>query len=110
LTAAGSPDNEAYSNVFLSVQLRYKGLFPARPDDVLAGGFEYAKFSDAASQANETMGGSYLTGEKVAELTYRFRVTPYFAIQPDLQYVMDPSGVSAVRDELVLGVRTSIKF
>ena len=98
------------SNLYLSAQLRYKGLFPARPDDVIAGGFEYAKFSDAASEASEAMGGSYLTGEKVAEVTYRFRVTPYLAIQPDLQYVMDPAGVTTVRDELVIGVRTSIKF
>jgi porin len=110
LTVAGSPDNEAYSNLYLSGQLRYKGLFSARPDDVIAGGFEYAKFSEAASEANEAMGGSYLTGEKVAEVTYRFRVTPYFAIQPDLQYILDPAGVSVARNELVIGVRTSIKF
>ena len=42
--------------------------------------------------------------------TYCFCVIPRFAIQPDSKYVMDPSGFCPVRDELVLGVQTSIKF
>jgi porin len=52
------------------------------------------------------------------EITYQYAVTPWWQLQPDIQYVFNPSGVIAnpnaptqrVRNELVLSLRTNILF
>jgi carbohydrate-selective porin OprB len=44
------------------------------------------------------------------EVTYQVHVTPWCNIQPDLQYIINPSGVVGSHNALVLGLRTSINF
>jgi carbohydrate-selective porin OprB len=51
-------------------------------------------------------GTGFDTNETVLEMFYRFRVTPYLRIQPDLQYVARPSGGS----EAVRGVVASLRL
>jgi porin len=56
--------------------------------------------------------------ETVIEATYQYQVTPWWQIQPDIQYVFNPgSGIvnpdnlsQKVKNEAVLGVRTTISF
>ncbi len=47
-------------------------------------------------------------GETVFELTYRRSVTPFLALQPNLQYVMSPSADPMTDDALVIGLRAEI--
>ena len=57
-------------------------------------------------------------GETYLEITYQYQVTPWWQLQPDIQYVFNPGGGIAnpnaplhrVGDELVLGLRTVIQF
>jgi porin len=58
--------------------------------------------------------------ESVIELTYMAQVTPWWQVQPDLQYVVHPGGHAPLPNEpaqnrtignaTVLGLRTTITF
>jgi len=54
--------------------------------------------------------------EVVLELSYQGQLDPWFTVQPDLQYIFNPSGGvldpndSPRRDALVLGLRSAITF
>jgi porin len=43
--------------------------------------------------------------ETTIEATYSFGVNSHLSIQPDLQYVMSPSGDPAIGNALVIGSR-----
>ena len=44
------------------------------------------------------------------EATYEIAITPWWSIQPDLQWIINPSGVTGSPNALVLGLRTSVAF
>jgi porin len=46
----------------------------------------------------------------VLEATYQAQITPWFSIQPDVQFVIQPGGNGAVPNALVLGLSASIDF
>jgi porin len=95
-----------------------------RDDDTFAIGMGYAKVSgDAAAldKATAFYTGAYVPvrgGETFVELTYQYEATPWWQIQPDIQYVFNPGGGLAnpnnptqrIGNELVLGLRTNILF
>jgi len=62
--------------------------------------FTHARFGDVARQA-----GSLSPAETTFEATYSFNINSHLNLQPDLQYVMSPSGDRAIPDAVVLGSR-----
>jgi hypothetical protein len=58
--------------------------------------------------------------ETVVELTYQHQATPWWMLQPDLQFIINPGGgipdprhpgsSSAIPDATVIGLRSSVKF
>jgi porin len=58
------------------------------------------------------------SSETYIEATYQYQVTPWWQIQPDIQYIFHPGAGTAnpnnpterVKNELVLGVRTNVLF
>jgi len=86
---------------FAEVALGYQGLPPGRDSDVAAIALYYGGFS------------RYLPGqtyELTLEWTYALVVTPWLTIQPDIQYIIHPSGKSSVSNALVVGVQLSLQF
>lgn len=79
----------------------YHGLIPRRSDDSAAVGFYYGELG-----ANVPSGSS----EKVLELDYTAWVTPWLAITPDVQYILNPSGESSSKNALVIGGQFQILF
>jgi len=126
LRVAGSPASRNLVDVYVDGGLNYKGLLPERGDDVLGFGLAYARISDAASGLDrdvDAFNGTHRPVrdyEMALELTYRAQMTPWWTLQPDLQVIFhpgghvsdptDPTGVRAIRDAVVLGVRTSLSF
>ena len=82
--------------------LEWTGPLASRPDDALGLGANWASFSDAA--------GLHGDGELAVELFYQWQVTPWFSLQPDVQWIHSPGGLADVDDALVLTLRTSITF
>ena len=48
--------------------------------------------------------------EAVMEITYQVNLAPWLSLQPDLQYLLHPSGSPRYGDALVLGTRTVVTF
>jgi porin len=93
-----------------------------RDDDTLGIGMGYAQVSPsvAALEREENLLGTptpVQRSETYVEATYQMQVTPWWQIQPDVQYVFNPgAGIvnpdtdQKVENELVIGVRTNILF
>ena len=87
--------------VFFGAGLVYKGLIPDRDEDNAAIGFFYGKLSGDINP-----GGS----EKILEFAYTLQLTPWFYVRPDLQFVLDPAGVSSADTAVVFGGEIGITF
>lgn len=74
---------------------------PGRSDDSVGVSVMHAAFSADARRATPALKAA----ETTIEATWRFPLPHGFAIQPDVQYVFDPSGVPGTPDALVAGVR-----
>jgi porin len=84
---------------FYSLGLQYQGLFKGRDDDVF--GLAYARgfFADrAASDYPEDY-------ENAVEAYYNAQITPWFNLNPGIQYIANPGGVKTANDAVVFGIR-----
>jgi porin len=111
-------DFSANAGFVLHQPLRY------RNDDTFGIGLGYAHVSGEAAGLDRDIAaftGSFTpvrSGETFLEATYQYQVTPWWQVQPDIQYVFNPGAGIAnpnvpsqrVGDELVLGLRTNILF
>jgi len=96
---------------------------PLRDDDTLGLGVGYVDISNRVVRFDQSIAsynaGNYTpikSGETFVEATYQYQATPWWQLQPDLQYVFNPGAGSAnnngqrVKNETILGVRTNIAF
>jgi porin len=102
--------------LFVTAGVSARGLFDARPRDVLSLGVASGYFSEdlrRAQRKGQLLGpdGGVPDRETVTELTYRFdlRNGAYF-IQPDLQYITRPGGTGQFKSALVVGAQFGINF
>ncbi|MGA2043399.1 MAG: carbohydrate porin [Roseiarcus sp.] len=99
--------------------------FFGRDDDTFGLGVDFARVSNSATGFdldtafyNPGVYSPARHNETVLEATYQYQVTPWWQIQPDIQYVITPGGgivnpdnpAQRIRNETVLGLRTNITF
>lgn len=94
---------------YLGAGLVYRGIVPERGEDELGLAVAAARFGEEF-QAAAGGGSTWEDWEVAIELTYRAALTPWFSIQPDLQFVIHPGGDPQVDDALVLGLRGLISL
>jgi porin len=46
----------------------------------------------------------------IFEASYQLQVSPWCSVQPDLQYILQPNGSTAIPNALVLGISVAIDF
>ncbi|WP_241650331.1 carbohydrate porin, partial [Rosenbergiella collisarenosi] len=65
-----------------------------------------------AVAAQQDIAGYWPTGSSAinTELFYRFQLTPWFQLQPSLQYWHNPGAISDTPDAWVMGVKTTVTF
>jgi porin len=104
--------------------LTFHEPFLHRDDDTFGIGMGFAKVSGsvaALDQATAAFTNSFVptrTSETFIEITYQYQMTPWWQLQPDIQYVFNPGGglanpsapTQTIGNELVLGLRTNILF
>src|SRR5262245_4334242 len=100
---------------FANGGLVYRGPFASRPRDRAAFGVVYGEFSHelTRSQRAARSAGSPVgiqTYELVLELTYRFQVTGWLRMQPNLQYIINPGATGLIPNALVAGFQMSVNF
>lgn len=79
------------------------GAFPGRDDDVAGAYVSYVALSDAN-------GAGLGDHETVLELFYKFQITPFISVQPDLQILVNPSGRDDIDDTIIGAVRLELTF
>lgn len=84
--------------------------FIGRPDDQMGLAVAFVLNGGDNKRLILAGGGSPAGSETEIELTYRFSLGDNLALQPDLQYVINPGGTGAVKNALVLGIRLEIGF
>ena len=87
--------------VFYSGGLGYKGLVPSRGKDNTVFGLLVGFFSEDLPDQNYEM---------IIEFSYNIHIAKWLAVQPDIQYVINPNGSDDIKDALVLGVRIEAKL
>ncbi|WOO42551.1 carbohydrate porin [Rubellicoccus peritrichatus] len=97
-------------DVFVSGGTYYRGLIPGRNKDVLALGYYHAFFSDQLADSQRANGIPAQDHESAIELGYRYYVTDYFYVQPNIQGIFNPGGAGLIDDALVLGAQIEVDF
>jgi porin len=90
---------------FVGAGLVYTGPFEGRDEDQIGLGINVGFTSEDFLQS-----GQFDRHETALELTYKFAVNDNFAIQPDLQYIINPGFEPTLDDAFVLGVRAYVVF
>jgi porin len=119
-----APSDRNLLSLYVDGGIAVKGPLAGRPDDKLAFGAVYAKISPNASALDQDRlsanGPPYpiRSSEMVFEASYTAQIAPWWSIQPDVQYIVRPSGgvpdpndpARTVGNALVAGVRSTINF
>lgn len=82
--------------------LTFRGLLHGRDDDTCGIGCTLIDFAD---NLHALTGQTY---ENAVEAFYKYRIRPFAALQPDVQYIAKPNGLE--RDALVAGVRIELNL
>lgn len=105
-----SPSGGAVLRAYVDTGFAYRGLLPGRDDDVAGIGVVWGGLTSGAQQAIDDEGFPSTGAELVIEATYRWQITPWLSLQPDVQVVIDPGARSDLGTAVVTGLRTAIRF
>ena len=112
------PDDRNFITVSVDAGAVYKGVFRRQSgsQDSFGIAFAYNSVSDKVRHAvavarNERVQGVLnFESEPILEATYVLPVTTHWQLQPDVQWVIRPGGTDALRNALVIGLRSSLTF
>lgn len=88
-----------------SLGLRYHGLFEQRGDDIAGISVTYNNASDKYRRLNNSD-----SNQTNVEATYRAQINPWLALQPTLQYIINPNMDPLIKDSWVIGARMEVAF
>ncbi len=100
----------------IALGVTYKGPFDGRHGDTigfaLGSNHVNGRIADNVRLGNDRTGGARAVpgSESVCELFYAWVPRPFFSLQPNLQYVRHPGGVSSSTAVVVIGLRSSVDF
>ncbi len=102
--------------LFITAGVSARGMFAARPRDVVSLGVASGHFSENLQRAQQNgqrprPDGGTQDYETVIELTYRFDLRKgALFIQPDFQYIIQPGGTGNLKNTVVIGSQFGINF
>lgn len=102
--------NYSFVHNYFDAGLNLIGFVPSRPLDVAGIAVGRSGISRQFSASQVAQGDRGYSQETVIEATYRFQVAPWGTIQPDFQYIINPSAQHGSRNAFVSGIRTAITF
>jgi porin len=95
-----SPEKANPTRLYYGAGIYTKGIFAFRETDEVGLAFAHA-----------CTGSSYGSGETSIELTYKLVLGDMLSVQPDLQYIINPSGTESKLDNALVGIlRVSLAF
>lgn len=116
--ATGNGGDRNMISYAVDAGVNLKAPFASRENDTLGFGWGIGRASSGARNYYRTQGFHAPGTENHIELTYQAEVQPWFVLQPDFQYIFNPSGGlesdqwrgHKVADELVFGLHSRISF
>lgn len=122
--AMGAPADRNLIDASLNAGVSVKAPLAGRDNDTFGIGYGWAHVSGRASALDQDT--ARFTGtafpvrgaEHFIEVTYQYQVAPWWQLQPDFQYVINPGGgiqnpqhtSQIIGDEVVVGLRTTVMF
>lgn len=106
----GAPADVNVVDWYWDAGLNFSGFVPGRLQDTAGLAVARSNFSHDYSDAQVTGGANPFTQETVVEATYKIQISPWWTLQPDFQYLINPSGEKGSHDATILGLRTSVVF
>lgn len=97
-----APGNRNVVQEYYGAGVTYRGLFLCRDQDLIGLGVANARFGSGQFAVEGW------TEETATELFYKWYVNDYMTVQPDIQYIANPSGIH--RDAVVPGMRFEVVF
>jgi porin len=82
-----------------------QGLVPGRDRDQLLLTYLASDFSRNYKDSVVGHGGHRPTVEHVLEAGYAIYISDYYTVQPDIQYIIQPNGISSIRNAVVIGIQ-----
>jgi porin len=112
LTAFGrysfSDGNSTSIDGMWNLGLRLRGPLASRPDDALVIGWTHARLARKWRTVQEVVGTDTTAREEAFEITWRAAITPWFALQPNLQSIHHPGGRANAPRATELGLRLEL--
>lgn len=102
----GTPDNQVLG-LLLNAGCVWTGPFPGRDEDAAGLALLWTRLTPGKAAS---LSGTNRGNEFVVEATYQMQLTPWFELQPDLQFVIQPGGSTALANALVIGLSATIDF
>ena len=88
----------------------YQGVVPQRDQDIAMFGLAYGSFSDDYGNAGNAYNGDPVSYEMALEWGYRIQFNRFLYAQPNIQYIVQPSGTGSIPDAFVLGLQIGVTF
>jgi porin len=88
----------------------YRGAIPGRNQDITMLGMAYGNFSDDYADTVAATGAGSPSYEVALEAGYRFQITRFAYVQPNLQWIINPGGTGEIPNALVLGAQMNVTF
>lgn len=110
LRTGAAPSRSSMVDFDIDAGLNFYGLIPGRKDDIAGLGIARSAISHDFSDYSQATGGPAYKYEAVIEGTYSLNVTPWWQLQPDVQYIFSAGAQANSPDALVVGLRSTITF
>ena len=109
--AVYSPQTDISSVPFMGMAgTIWQGIIPGRNQDQWLTCFLVGSYSNAYANSPSNPGTTTPTYETVLETSYVIQLNKYISIQPDIQYVIRPSGYGNIPNALVIGLQSVVSF
>lgn len=106
----GAPGDVNVINWYFDAGFNFSGFIPGRILDTAGVAVARSSFSHDFSDSQVATGSNPFSSETVIEATYKAQITPWWTVQPDFQYIFNPSGEKGSHDATIIGIRTSLAF
>jgi porin len=107
--SGAAPSNTNFVDYYVDGGFNLNAFIPGRLFDTAGVAIARSHVSHDYSASQVAQGSLPSTAETVLEGTYKVQISPW-SIQPDVQYIITPSGVQGSKNATVLGLRTSVTF
>ena len=111
-----SPSNTALVSSYFETGFNYVGAIPGRDADVCgvsySVGFISGSVRELVSESNLIGGANdpLPDQESALEITYQAQVIPGWVLQPSVWWIHHPGGSAAIKDSVLVGIRSVFEF